>query len=100
MLLIMDMLFGHGGMVEEEDFAERLHYWIYHGFPELGDLSGLGIGSTVHVRNTMHLIRKEIVKITLYLCILDRNLSSFIQNLNLTSEIRNDIPHIFDFRRK
>lgn len=22
------------------DFASRLHYWAYHGFPELGDTRG------------------------------------------------------------
>jgi hypothetical protein len=49
MLLILDTLFAHGGEVEEADFAKRLFYWTEHGFPELGDLAGLGIGATVHV---------------------------------------------------
>jgi len=48
MLLILDGLLAHGGKVHETDFAERLKYWTRHGFPELGDLAGLGIGATVN----------------------------------------------------
>jgi hypothetical protein len=28
------------------DFAKRLLYWADHGFPELGDIAGMGIGAT------------------------------------------------------
>eukprot|EP01119_Soliformovum_irregulare_P019952 TRINITY_DN6407_c0_g1_i1.p1 TRINITY_DN6407_c0_g1~~TRINITY_DN6407_c0_g1_i1.p1 ORF type:complete len:513 (-),score=158.03 TRINITY_DN6407_c0_g1_i1:26-1564(-) len=28
-------------------FAEKLKRWVYHGFPELGDKSGMGLGMTV-----------------------------------------------------
>jgi hypothetical protein len=44
----MDSLFANDGEVDEVDFAKRLYYWIRHGFPELGDLGGLGIGATVN----------------------------------------------------
>jgi len=37
----------HGGAVDEIDFAKRLYYWVNHGFAELGDVSGMGLGMTV-----------------------------------------------------
>jgi ADP-ribosylglycohydrolase len=47
MILIMDNLFAHGGLVDPVDFAKRLLFWIHHGFPELGDTTGHGLGNTV-----------------------------------------------------
>jgi len=29
------------------DFAQRLYFWVRHGFPELGDYSGMGCGGVV-----------------------------------------------------
>eukprot|EP01114_Cavostelium_apophysatum_P016108 TRINITY_DN4529_c0_g1_i1.p1 TRINITY_DN4529_c0_g1~~TRINITY_DN4529_c0_g1_i1.p1 ORF type:complete len:467 (-),score=84.35 TRINITY_DN4529_c0_g1_i1:18-1418(-) len=48
MILILDGLFGNAGQVSPVDFAKRLKYWMRNGFPELGDLAGMGIGQTVH----------------------------------------------------
>ena len=44
-----------GGSVNRIDFAKRLKYWISHGFPELGDLGGCGIGETVMVNFNLKL---------------------------------------------
>ena len=50
MILLLDGILGNGGEIKSQDFAERLKYWTNHGFPELGDMSGLGIGQTVMVK--------------------------------------------------
>lgn len=50
LILILDMLLGHSGAVDKLDFAKRLSYWVRHGFPELGDAGGMGLGATVSVR--------------------------------------------------
>lgn len=47
MILILESMLASGGKVNEVDFAKRLYYWIKNGYPELGDLSGCGIGQTV-----------------------------------------------------
>jgi len=47
MILLMDTIFRTGGELNHCDFAARLKYWTSHGWPELGDLTGLGIGQTV-----------------------------------------------------
>jgi len=47
MLLILDGIFANNGVVVPTDFAERLKYWVHHGFPEIGDLAGCGLGQTV-----------------------------------------------------
>jgi ADP-ribosylglycohydrolase len=49
MILIMEGLVAHGGLVDPIDFAKRLRFWTHHGFPELGDTKGCGLGSTVAV---------------------------------------------------
>lgn len=46
MLLILQSLVDKQGEVDHKDFAERLRDWMFHGFAELGDNGGLGIGST------------------------------------------------------
>jgi len=50
MILILDGLLRNNGNVVIGDFAERLYFWHLHGFAEVGDLAGLGIGQTVLVR--------------------------------------------------
>eukprot|EP01118_Nematostelium_gracile_P009459 TRINITY_DN3195_c0_g1_i1.p1 TRINITY_DN3195_c0_g1~~TRINITY_DN3195_c0_g1_i1.p1 ORF type:complete len:389 (+),score=112.46 TRINITY_DN3195_c0_g1_i1:59-1225(+) len=47
MLLILNDLLAHGGEIDIKDFAQRLFYWVNHGFPELGDYAGFGLGRTV-----------------------------------------------------
>jgi len=42
----MDIIVEKKG-VDEILFAKKLSYWIRRGFPELGDLGGLGLGMTV-----------------------------------------------------
>ena len=34
------------------DFAKKMKYWSRRGFPELGDIGGMGIGSTT--RRVLH----------------------------------------------
>lgn len=46
MLLIMLSLVDNKGQVNVRDFATRLQRWMREGFPELGDLGGMGIGGT------------------------------------------------------
>jgi len=47
MLLILQMIVERGGSVDGLDFARRIHGWMKHGFPEFGDVGGMGIGMTV-----------------------------------------------------
>eukprot|EP01006_Ploeotia_vitrea_P000532 TRINITY_DN103223_c0_g1_i1.p1 TRINITY_DN103223_c0_g1~~TRINITY_DN103223_c0_g1_i1.p1 ORF type:complete len:524 (-),score=52.40 TRINITY_DN103223_c0_g1_i1:156-1727(-) len=45
LILIMDML-NEKKQVDIKDFAAKLLSWCQHGFPELGDKVGLGLGTT------------------------------------------------------
>ena len=31
---------------DEKDFAKKLRHWVYHGYEELGDTGGCGLGRT------------------------------------------------------
>ena len=42
-MLILDSVLSWGGVVDELDFARRLHSWNQHGIPELGDSEGPNI---------------------------------------------------------
>jgi hypothetical protein len=44
-ILILDTLMFHDGDVRV--FAEKLKKWIRHGYPELGDHAGMGLGANV-----------------------------------------------------
>ena len=79
MLLIVDGILAHGGEVKEIDFAQRLSYWIRHGFPVLGDLCGLGIGATVMVN--FREISQQILKTSFFVLI-----SIFFEFLNFYSQ--------------
>lgn len=46
MLLILTSLLDKQGQVCVQDFAQKMLDWKAHGFPELGDLGGMGIGAT------------------------------------------------------
>ncbi|XP_070193003.1 ADP-ribosyl-[dinitrogen reductase] glycohydrolase-like [Littorina saxatilis] len=46
MLLILLSLLDQRGETDVKDFAGRLKNWMLHGFPEFGDLAGMGIGAT------------------------------------------------------
>lgn len=46
MILIMQTIISKG-KADERDFGRRLVRWIDHGFKELGDLGGMGLGMTV-----------------------------------------------------
>ncbi|XP_013416846.1 uncharacterized protein LOC106178270 [Lingula anatina] len=48
MILIMQSLIEHNGVVKECDFASKMIFWMKNGFPELGDHGGMGIGATTH----------------------------------------------------
>nr|XP_006823529.1 PREDICTED: uncharacterized protein LOC100377592 [Saccoglossus kowalevskii] len=37
MALVLDSIVAWAGVMDELDFAQRLSYWCYHGFAELGD---------------------------------------------------------------
>lgn len=45
-ICLLDML-NEEGCVNPCSWARRLVYWIRHGFPELGDFCGMGLGGTV-----------------------------------------------------
>ena len=45
-ILILETLTEHNG--DERIFAKKLRTWIERGFPEVGDLGGMGIGANVH----------------------------------------------------
>lgn len=46
MLLILISLVDNAGQVNLQDFAGKLKNWMLHGFRDLGDLAGMGIGQT------------------------------------------------------
>jgi len=46
-MLVLDSLINWAGVVDELDFAKRLSAWSEHGFPELGDTSGILVSSTI-----------------------------------------------------
>eukprot|EP00731_Ephydatia_muelleri_P020413 Em0013g140a len=48
MLVILQSVVDTGGKVERHHFAKRLNDWMIFGFPELGDVGGMGIGTMVH----------------------------------------------------
>lgn len=41
MILVLDSLITWAGVVDELDFAKRLKHWSKHGFPDLGDTTGI-----------------------------------------------------------
>jgi len=43
-LILETIIDGHG---DEKIFAKKLKRWIEHGFPELGDSAGMGLGANV-----------------------------------------------------
>ncbi len=43
MLLILEMIVELNGRVDKLDYAKRIQNWMHNGFPELGDVSGMGI---------------------------------------------------------
>lgn len=47
MLLILQSVVENNGRVDRLDFARRILHWMKHGFQELGDYGGMGIGMTV-----------------------------------------------------
>ena len=46
-ITIIDSLLASSGQVDLLDLQRRAQDWLQHGFPELGDTSGLGTGSTI-----------------------------------------------------
>ncbi|KAL3868594.1 hypothetical protein ACJMK2_041395 [Sinanodonta woodiana] len=54
MILIMDSLTENNGLVLKTDFAQKMVNWMKHGFQDIGDLGGMGIGAT-----TLHTLRHK-----------------------------------------
>eukprot|EP00735_Rhodelphis_limneticus_P002474 TRINITY_DN1335_c0_g1::TRINITY_DN1335_c0_g1_i1::g.19941::m.19941 TRINITY_DN1335_c0_g1::TRINITY_DN1335_c0_g1_i1::g.19941 ORF type:complete len:567 (-),score=87.18,sp/Q9Z2V5/HDAC6_MOUSE/45.45/5e-21,ADP_ribosyl_GH/PF03747.9/1.2e+03,ADP_ribosyl_GH/PF03747.9/9.1e-59,zf-UBP/PF02148.14/9.5e-17,zf-UBP/PF02148.14/3.2e+03 TRINITY_DN1335_c0_g1_i1:73-1773(-) len=48
MILILDGLLVNSGKFSVLDFARRIKWWASHGYPDLGDKGGMGIGMTVN----------------------------------------------------
>ena len=46
-ILVLDCIISWAGVVDELDFARRLHNWILKGFPDLGDTEGIVVSETV-----------------------------------------------------
>lgn len=46
-MLLIDSVISWAGVVDELDFAKRLVDWNNHGFPELGDATGIMLSSTI-----------------------------------------------------
>jgi ADP-ribosylglycohydrolase len=44
-ILLLDTLIGNNG--DEKVFAKKLKKWIEHGYPELNDFAGMGLGANV-----------------------------------------------------
>ncbi|PFX16366.1 uncharacterized protein LOC111342294 [Stylophora pistillata] len=52
MILILQSLLDNDGKMVPVDFGKKMKFWSRRGFPELGDIGGMGIGSTT--RNVLH----------------------------------------------
>jgi ADP-ribosylglycohydrolase len=48
MVVILQSITYLGGVVDAVDVAWRIQHWCRNGFPDLGDVAGMGIGATVH----------------------------------------------------
>ena len=59
LLLILQMIVDLNGTVDKVDFARRIQNWMIHGFQELGDIGGMGIGMTVKRTLTHGLFIKD-----------------------------------------
>lgn len=46
MILILHSILFNKGQVIATDYARRIHRWMKTGFPDLGDLGGMGLGQT------------------------------------------------------
>ncbi|XP_014665215.1 PREDICTED: uncharacterized protein LOC106807409 [Priapulus caudatus] len=46
-VLVLDSIIHWAGVVDELDFAMRLHNWTKHGFPELEDTEGVVVSNTL-----------------------------------------------------
>ena len=46
MILILRTLVENNGKFDEKDFARKLKHWVRHGYSELGDTGGCGLGRT------------------------------------------------------
>eukprot|EP00002_Diphylleia_rotans_P011685 TRINITY_DN2302_c0_g1_i1.p1 TRINITY_DN2302_c0_g1~~TRINITY_DN2302_c0_g1_i1.p1 ORF type:complete len:538 (-),score=113.58 TRINITY_DN2302_c0_g1_i1:184-1797(-) len=46
-ILILEALLDGDLEINHEDFAHKLFCWVHHGFPEIGDHAGFGLGMTV-----------------------------------------------------
>ncbi|CAF0881672.1 unnamed protein product [Didymodactylos carnosus] len=46
-ILIMETIIEQEGVVDVKVFAKKLLHWIHHGFPQLKDFGGLGLGQNV-----------------------------------------------------
>ena len=46
-ILVLDCIISWAGVVDELDFARRLHNWIFKGFPDLGDTEGIVLSEIV-----------------------------------------------------
>ena len=44
---MLDCIISWAGVVDELDFARRIHNWILKGFTELGDSEGIVLSETV-----------------------------------------------------
>lgn len=44
LILILEVLTENGNVFDPKLFAKKLHNWRWHGFKELGDLCGMGVG--------------------------------------------------------
>ncbi|GAM23047.1 hypothetical protein SAMD00019534_062220, partial [Acytostelium subglobosum LB1] len=62
MIVLMQMLTEKEGVVDVVNAAKRLHGWIENGFPELGDVSGMGFGQTVMAVTTHPQFMKDPIK--------------------------------------
>lgn len=48
MILMMQSLTEKNGKVDAPDYGNKVLHWARHGFKELGDFAGMGLGATTH----------------------------------------------------
>ncbi|KAL7715539.1 ADP-ribosylglycohydrolase [Entamoeba marina] len=63
-ILILDSIVRNNGKIDVHDFARRAYFWTAFGFPEIGDIAGLGIGNTFGSTVTANGFLKDPIKST------------------------------------
>ncbi|KAL7720466.1 ADP-ribosylglycohydrolase [Entamoeba marina] len=63
-ILILNSIVKNNGKIDVHDFAKRAYFWTAFGFPEIGDIAGLGIRNTFGSTVTVNVFLKDPINST------------------------------------